>query len=115
MIVPYLRSVGGTARPAFPVQVMDHTLVAPFCLLMGCRKSIDLHLTERTVPRGDKLGHRQVLYKIEFLVATGVFGHSIIIRHRILNRQRGWVRATTGLHRELRLMFPPTLPHLQML
>jgi carbonic anhydrase/acetyltransferase-like protein (isoleucine patch superfamily) len=32
-----IRSVGGVARPAFPVEVGDHTLVAPLCALTGCR------------------------------------------------------------------------------
>ena len=31
-----IRSVGGAARPAFPVEVRDHTLVAPLCVLTGC-------------------------------------------------------------------------------
>jgi carbonic anhydrase/acetyltransferase-like protein (isoleucine patch superfamily) len=30
-------SVGGAARPAFDVEVADHTLVAPLCVLTGCR------------------------------------------------------------------------------
>jgi carbonic anhydrase/acetyltransferase-like protein (isoleucine patch superfamily) len=31
-----IRSVGGTARPAFSVEVRDHTLVSPLCVLTGC-------------------------------------------------------------------------------
>lgn len=32
-----IRSVGGSARPAFPVEIGDHALVAPLCALTGCR------------------------------------------------------------------------------
>jgi carbonic anhydrase/acetyltransferase-like protein (isoleucine patch superfamily) len=32
-----IRSVGGAARPAFPIEVGAHTLVAPMCALTGCR------------------------------------------------------------------------------
>lgn len=32
-----IRSVGGISRPAFPVEVRDHTLVAPLCALTGCQ------------------------------------------------------------------------------
>jgi carbonic anhydrase/acetyltransferase-like protein (isoleucine patch superfamily) len=32
-----VRSVGGVVRPAFPVEVGDHTVIAPLCALTGCR------------------------------------------------------------------------------
>jgi carbonic anhydrase/acetyltransferase-like protein (isoleucine patch superfamily) len=32
-----IRSVGGGARPAYPVDIADHTLIAPLCVLTGCR------------------------------------------------------------------------------
>src|SRR4051812_39998711 len=32
-----IRSVGGSSRPAFPVEVGERTLVSPLCVLTGCR------------------------------------------------------------------------------
>jgi carbonic anhydrase/acetyltransferase-like protein (isoleucine patch superfamily) len=32
-----IRSVGGTMRPAFPVEIGNHTMIAPLCVLTGCR------------------------------------------------------------------------------
>ena len=32
-----IRSVGGSSRPPFPVQIGDHTLISPLCALAGCQ------------------------------------------------------------------------------
>jgi carbonic anhydrase/acetyltransferase-like protein (isoleucine patch superfamily) len=32
-----VRSVGGSSRPAFPVEIGERTLVSPACVLSGCR------------------------------------------------------------------------------
>jgi carbonic anhydrase/acetyltransferase-like protein (isoleucine patch superfamily) len=53
-----IRSVGGTRRPAFPVEIGPGTLVSPSCVLTGCRIGANCYLaTAVTVLQGAALGN----------------------------------------------------------
>jgi carbonic anhydrase/acetyltransferase-like protein (isoleucine patch superfamily) len=89
-----VRSVGGTSRPAFPVEIGERTLVSPACVLTGCQTGRNCYIaTGAIVLQGASIGdHVRVGAAAIVHATTALPDHSRVgMRHVAVRTADGFI------------------------